>query len=106
VKVLREDGSVLIENLVVETGFRRYIGLMFRRGIPKDSAIMLSMDGADCIHSFFVFFSFRAVFLDKDFRVIEECVMKPFRIKRVKAKWVIEMNVEKRVRKGEKLIIR
>ncbi|GEM_PF-1355308 len=105
-KVLRENGSVLVENLVIETGFKRFLGLMFRRSIPKDSAILLSMDGADCIHSFFVFFKFRAVFLDENFRVVEECVMKPFRIKKVKAKWVLEMNVDKKVERCEKLIIR
>ncbi|AEA47347.1 DUF192 domain-containing protein [Archaeoglobus veneficus] len=104
-KVFREDGSVLIEELVLARGFRRYIGLMFRLKMPYEG-LLLSMEGTEFIHSFFVFFPFKAIFLDDDFRVVETCIMKPFTVKRVKADWVLETSPEKVVKKGETLVIR
>ena len=103
-KVLKEDGTILVNNLVVAEGFKRYIGLMFRFRMPYDG-LLLNIDDTDFIHSFFVFFLFKAIFLDEDFKVVEVCVMKPFTIKRVKASWVLETHPDKDVKVGEKLII-
>ena len=103
-QVLREDGSVLVSDLVVAKGLRRYIGLMFRFRMPY--SLLLSMEGTDIIHSFFVFFPFKAIFLNEEFKVIEVCVMRPFTVKRVKASWVLETHPDVDVRAGEMLIIR
>ena len=104
-KVLREDGSVLINNVIIAEGLRRYIGLMFRFKMPYEG-LLLSMEDTDFIHSFFVFFPFKAIFLSRELKVVDKCVMKPFTVKRAKARWVLETSVEKDVRIGEKLIIR
>jgi hypothetical protein len=37
---------------------------------------------------------------------VEEFIMKPFRIKKVDAEWVLELMPDKDVKTGEKLIIR
>jgi len=103
-KIFREDGSFLC-NAVLAEGIKRNIGLMFRRKLKKDEGLLLRLNSA-YIHSFFVFFNFQAIFLDRDFRVVEEFTMKPFRIKKINAEWVLELMPEKDVRKGERLIIR
>ncbi len=104
-KVMREDGSVVVRNLVVAEGFKRYTGLMFRFRIPYDG-LLLSMNDTDFIHSFFVFFPFKAIFLDEEFKIVETCIIKPFTIKRMRASWVLETHPDVDVKKGEKLIIR
>jgi len=86
-------------------GLSRNLGLMFRKKLEKDKGLLLRLNSA-YIHSFFVFFNFHAIFLDRDFRIIEEFIMRPFRIKKIDAEWVLEMMPGKEVRKGEKLVIR
>ena len=82
-RVLREDGSVLINKVTVAKGLRRYVGLMFRFKMPYEG-LLLSMEGTDFIHSFFVFFPFKAIFLSEELEVVDVCVMKPFTVKRAK----------------------
>lgn len=103
-QIFREDGTFLC-NAVLADGIKRNIGLMFRRRLKKDEGLLLRLSSA-YIHSFFVFFNFHAIFLDKDFKVVEEFIMKPFRITKVDAEWVLELMPGKNVKTGEKLIIR
>jgi|Deesub1362B_J571_1020462.scaffolds.fasta_scaffold00705_2 uncharacterized membrane protein (UPF0127 family) len=103
-QVLKEDGTFLC-NADVLKNFRKNIGLMFRRDMPDDKGLLLELNSA-YLHSFFVFFQFHAIFLDRDMRIVDEFIMKPFTIKKVNARWVLEMKPGKSVRKGERLIIR
>jgi len=103
-RVYRENGEFFC-NIDVLKDFRKYIGLMFRRDIPEGTGILLELN-SNPIHSFFVFFTFRAIFLDVDMRIVEDCFVRPFWIKSVEAKWVLETRVNKKLEIGEKLIIR
>lgn len=104
-QAFKEDGTFLCNVEKLEDS-RRYIGLMFRRGLPSDKGLLLKLDSnSQYLHSFFVFFSFHAVFLDEEFRVEEEFVMKPFQVKKAKGKWVLE-TTPKNILQGERLVIR
>ncbi|MFP3945559.1 MAG: DUF192 domain-containing protein [Archaeoglobaceae archaeon] len=104
-QAFKEDGTFICEVEKLED-FRRYLGLMFRRGLPDNRGLLLKLDSrSQYLHSFFVFFTFHAVFLDKEFRVEEEFIMKPFQVKRAKGEWVLE-TTPKDIRQGEKLLIR
>lgn len=104
-QAFKEDGTFLC-NVEKLEDFRRYIGLMFKRGLPSDRGLLLKLDSnSQYLHSFFVFFSFHAVFLDEEFRVKEEFIMRPFQVKRAKGDWVLE-TTPKDIGPGEKLLIR
>lgn len=103
-RVYSESGEFFCDVDVLRD-FRKYIGLMFRRSLPEGTGILLELD-SNPIHSFFVFFTFRAIFLNNDMKVVEDCFVRPFWIKNVRAKWVLETTVDKVLKIGEKLIIR
>ncbi|MFO7967862.1 MAG: DUF192 domain-containing protein [Archaeoglobaceae archaeon] len=104
-QAFKEDGTFLCDVEKLED-FKRYIGLMFKKGIPSNEGLLLKLDSnSQYLHSFFVFFSFHAVFLDKDFRVEEEFIMRPFQVKKAKGEWVLE-TTPKNIEQGEKLLIR
>lgn len=55
------------------------IGLMFKRK-SKAKPLLFKFNGSkQAIHSFFVFFSFYAIWMDKNFNVIEIKKVKPWR---------------------------
>ncbi|MAG20148.1 hypothetical protein CL618_01815 [archaeon] len=58
--------------MICKSLFSKVRGLMFSR--PRD---LLLLD-VNSIHSFFVFFSFYAYFLDEDFKVMEIRKVRPF----------------------------
>ena len=59
--------------------FRKFIGLMFsRRQKAKILLFRLKKKGKIVIHSFFVFYSFVAVWLDEKNRVVDLKTVKPF----------------------------
>ncbi len=68
---------------LADTFFSRARGLMFRRRIEKPLIFVFDEGreksrNACAIHSFFVFFSYAAIYLDEKKRVLETHVGKPF----------------------------
>lgn len=62
-----------------ETNFlTRVSGLMFRTSKTENLLFDFGREGRHAIHSFFVFFSFLAVWLDKENKVVECKMVKPF----------------------------
>lgn len=93
----------------------RLRGLTFRRRLKDDEGLLLvgrRESRADtAIHMFFVFFSIAAVWLDRDGRVVDVRLARPFRplyIPRAPARDVLEgpPALLERVQIGERLVIR
>lgn len=64
---------------VADTFFTRFKGLMLRKDIPLDSALLIKP--CDSIHTFFMRFPMTAIFLDKNMRVTKVVPnMKPWRM--------------------------
>jgi uncharacterized membrane protein (UPF0127 family) len=59
-------------------GIEKVLGLMFRTRKTKPLVFEFKNDVSLAIHSFFVFFPFRAIWLDSDNRIIEQRRVKPF----------------------------
>ena len=59
-------------------GIERVFGLMFRTRKTKPLLFEFEKDVMLGIHSFFIFFPFTAVWLDKNNKIIEQRVIKPF----------------------------
>jgi uncharacterized membrane protein (UPF0127 family) len=76
-----KSGSKFFEiNGFIKAGnFLKFRGLMFRR---RENAPMIIFESKKpfSIHSFFVFFDFLAIWLDKNNQVIETKIVKPFSI--------------------------
>jgi len=60
------------------SGKEKYIGLMFRTRKTTPLLFEFKEDVNLPINSYFVFFPFRIIWLDKDDNVIEEKIVKPF----------------------------
>lgn len=60
------------------SGKEKYIGLMFKTRKTIPLLFEFKEDVNLSIHSYFVFFPFRIIWLDKDDNVIEEKIVKPF----------------------------
>jgi uncharacterized protein len=73
-------GTVLAEQALRAADFlSRLVGLLNRSGLKKGEGLIL--DPSNAIHSFFMRFSFDAVFLDKENRVVGLLrSFRPFRI--------------------------
>jgi len=93
----------------------RLRGLTFRRRLSDGEGLLLvghRESRADAaIHMFFVFFSIAAVWLDRDGRVVDAQLARPFRplyVPRAPARDVLEgpPALLERVRIGERLVIR
>ena len=56
----------------------RYIGLMFSSKTKKALIFEFKEPSRRAIHSFFVFYDFLAIWLDKNNRVIDAKIVKPF----------------------------
>ena len=59
-------------------------GLMFHRGLAEDEALLF-VEGREStldasIHMLFVFFSIGVIWLDKDGRVVDKTLARPFRL--------------------------
>ena len=77
---------------VANTFVKRLLGLLTRSGLADGQALILSPSNS--IHSFFMRFTFDAVFLDKNSKVIAALSsFKPFRLSRIyfKAASTIEL---------------
>lgn len=109
----KTTGKVLANRVeLADTFWRRFRGLMFRRGFPRGSAILfkLSKPGRYGIHMFFVRFPIDLLYLDSRFVVVElREGLKPWRTHRSKAiaNYLIELPVgtisRSKVKTGHKL---
>ena len=60
------------------SGLGKILGLMFRTRKTKPLLFEFDKDTRIAIHSFFVFFPFKAIWLDENNRIIEQKIVKPF----------------------------
>lgn len=73
------------EVIVAETVWQRFKGLMLQPDLPKDHGLWIAP--CSSIHSFFMRFSFDAVFVDRNLIVLHTIQsMKPWRISRFVAR--------------------
>ncbi|MFN2227054.1 MAG: DUF192 domain-containing protein [Anaerolineae bacterium] len=78
------SGEVLARSVVrCDTFWKRGRGLMFRRGLAEDE-VYLFVEGREgvaqtTIHMFFVFFPIAVVWLDRERRVVDKVLARPFR---------------------------
>lgn len=59
-------------------GIRKYTGLMFRTRKTKPLSFDFKTPTMQPIHSYFVFFPFRAIWLDDRGEIIDTKIIKPF----------------------------
>ena len=77
-------GQIVARDLVLcDTFWKRGRGLTFRRPLAKDE-VYLFVERSEsvsktAIHMFFVFFSIAVVWLDRDKRVVDKVLARPFR---------------------------
>lgn len=67
-----------MKHAVKADGLRKVSGLMFRTRKTSPLLFEFKHDVHLAIHSFFVFFAFRAIWLDSDGKIIEQRTVKPF----------------------------
>jgi len=60
------------------SGLQAILGLMFRTRKTRPLIFEFSKNTRTAIHSFFVFFPFHAVWLDRNNKIIEQRKIKPF----------------------------
>lgn len=95
--ILKHDGTPIATRVeCVTSTLRMVLGLMFRRKIPDDYAMVFVFPEpkSDSIHALFMRFPIDVIFLDEDKRVIETARLNPWTgYKHVKdVSYVIEMN--------------
>lgn len=89
-----------------DTFFGRFLGLMFRKSLPRGSGLLLR----DCarIHTCFMRFAIDVVYLSRDFAVLAvETALPPWRVGRLVkgARHVLEMNPHEAVfAVGERIV--
>jgi uncharacterized membrane protein (UPF0127 family) len=101
VRLVREDGRVVCEHLLVAARpLRRMRGLLGRRSLAGTEGILLRPAGS--IHTFFMRFPIDAVFLDGDLVVVGiEPELQPWRTAgRRGAKSVVELAAGESARRG------
>ena len=95
-----------------DTFWSRGRGLMFRRGLAKDEAYLFverrESVAQTAIHMFFVFFPIAVVWLDRERRVVDKALARPFRpyyAPKCPAQYFIEGHVSllERVSAGDQL---
>ena len=73
-------------------GIKKFFGLMFKS--KNTQALLFKFEKNPAIHSFFVFFEFYAVWLDKNMKVVEVNKVMPFSFiikPKKKAKYLLEI---------------
>jgi uncharacterized membrane protein (UPF0127 family) len=85
--------TLLVNNLVIaDQPWQRIKGLLGKKDLPCGNGLLITP--CNSIHSFFMRFSFDAVFLDKDYTVVYIVEnMEPFRVSRIirQAEMVLEL---------------
>lgn len=66
-----KDNTVAQKALMADTFFKRGLGLMFRKEMPRDEALIFF--NAPSIHTFFMRFPIDIIFLDNTSTVIKVC---------------------------------
>ena len=80
-KVINQNTNTVLFNKArkATTLFQRFLGLMFRKGISEEEALIFYH--APSIHTFFMRFPIDVIFLDRNMRVIRICrELKPARM--------------------------
>lgn len=84
---------IKIKAKVCKSVLSKAIGLIFTR--PSKAKPLLfdfENDRRISLHMFFVFFPIQAIWLDKNFKILNKQILKPFSIsKPIKAKYVLEI---------------
>ncbi len=89
---------------VAKTHFQKFKGLMFSN--KKSILFIFKEEKIIPIHSLFVFFDFYAVYLDKNFKVLEIYHVKPFSIyisNKKRAKYLLETPKLNNIKIGDTL---
>lgn len=92
ISILNQRTEVLVSQVTLcDTPFSRLLGLMFRRRINEDEALLFVFRGEgrlasgretrleSAIHMFFVFFPIACIWLDENLEVVDKVIAKPFR---------------------------
>ena len=69
--------KLIIDNVIETTFWLKFKGLMFRSK-EKAPILLFNISRKEAIHSYFVFFKFLILWLDKDNNVVDWKVVKPF----------------------------
>jgi len=97
---IRTGKKILAQKVkICDTPFSRTLGLMFNRALPKSQGILLVANqqskAQTSIHSFFVFFTFDALWIDEKKRVVDKKTITPFKAlirPKTAAKYVLELS--------------
>ena len=92
ISILNQRAEVLVNQVALcNTPFSRLLGLMFRRRIDEDEALLFDFKGegrmasrretpsGSAIHMFFVFFPIACIWLNEDLEIVDKVIAKPFR---------------------------
>lgn len=91
-QLITKNNNISIKAELCDSTFSRAKGLMFRKK-PERLFFVFDEEKIYPIHSFFVFFEFDAIYIDKDFKIVEiyEAVKPFFYISpKNKAKYLLE----------------
>ena len=71
------EGAPFLEILIANSFFTRLAGLMFRKKLPKATALLLT--SCNSVHMCFMRFAIDVIYLDKEFKIIKvEQNLKPW----------------------------
>jgi len=95
--ILKHNGMLIASKVdLAKNYYEKVLGLMFRRSIPQDYALLFMFDkpGVVGIHMLFMRFPIAAIFLDEDKKIVATAVLKPWiGFKQIKeVQYLIEMN--------------
>lgn len=104
--------KLIIKNKTLEikeckTLFSQAKGLMFSRKIKENKALLFFrkyesiLDSS--IHMFFVFYKIKVFWLDKNFKIVDQCLAKPFKIyaPKIKSKYILETHENVKMKTGD-----
>ena len=76
--IIRDKNKKIILNVRRLNRIERFIGLMFKRRSSPPLLFEFKKETKVSIHSFFVFFPFLAIWLDKENKIVEKKIINPF----------------------------
>lgn len=94
---MRTPRGILCKAKVADTFFSRALGLMLRRSMPEDEGLLIkysSLFKSYSITGWFMRFTLDLVFIDRDKKVVDQHVLKPWTNYTPKKEcvWVLELN--------------
>ena len=96
--IIKKDDREICRAEVAESFFKRALGLMFRKKLEKNEALLIKFSErlkSKSLHGFFMRFPIDLIFLDDSFKVVEIANLKPWRIYNPENKacrYVLEVN--------------